>query len=695
VNGTHSGLVKVATTLSNTSGTLSGTGTVGAISAVNEAAVSPGNGSGAANTTGVLHAGNVSITNGGRFVVQINGPIAGAGYDQLDVSGGADVSNGRLEVQAGYTPVVGSHFTIMTNVIAGTFLNLPEGALLSSNGVYFRISYNVGVGHFVVLTVDLPPMVSAIADRTTGPNSIMVPISFTVGDDFVAPSDLLITATSSNHALVHDDPSENTLAIVGTGASRTLFVTPQPNASGQSTITITVSDGVQTTQRSFLLTVTPMLTYFLAEGSTGGFFSTDISIANPTATPALAKMTFYKDDGTIATQDLSLLPTSQVTIPVSFVPGMEASAFSTSVVSVLGTPLVVERTMWWDGLSRYGASTEKASEQTATQWLFAEGSQGFFHTYFLLLNPNATDTIAHVTYLMEDGPIVVRDYEVKAHTRVTVDAGAVPELINRSFGAQIVFDQPGLAERAMYFGMSPLFSGGSAAAGSTAAATDWFLAEGATGTFFDTFVLIANPNDAAADLTITYLPATGIPVTKTKTLAGHQRLTINIAIEDDTLASAAVSTRVQSTKPIVVERSQYWPHGGWYESHSSAGETTPAPKWGIADGRVGGPNEAQTFILIANPGPTAADITATFLRTDGTTLVKHFTVDPTSRFNISVTGDAGSSNVPELTNESFGTIIESTQLVIVEHSLYANSLNPGANGVIWAAGSNATATRLP
>jgi hypothetical protein len=46
--------------------------------------------------------------------------------------------------------------------------------------------------------------------------------------------------------------------------------------------------------------------------------------------------------------------------------------------------------------------------------------------------------------------------------------------------------------------------------------------------------------------------------------------------------------------------------------------------------------------------------------------------------------------VPELTNEAFGTIIESTQPVIVEHSLYAN-----ANAVIWAAGTNATATRLP
>ncbi len=103
---------------------------------------------------------------------------------------------------------------------------------------------------------------------------------------------------------------------------------------------------------------------------------------------------------------------------------------------------------------------------------------------------------------------------------------------------------------------------------------------------------------------------------------------------------------------------------------------------------MGGTNNAQTYILIANPGPQTANVTATFLRTDGTTLVKTFTVAPTSRFNISVTGS--NSSVPELTDESFGTVIDSTQPVIVERSFYTN-----ANSLTWAAGTNATATRLP
>jgi hypothetical protein len=343
--------------------------------------------------------------------------------------------------------------------------------------------------------------------------------------------------------------------------------------------------------------------------------------------------------------------------------------------------------MWWDNTG-YGSHTEKASDGPALTWAFAEGSQGYFHTYFLLLNPNATANVAHVTYVLEGSAPVTRDYVVPATSRRTIDCSTEAALINQSFGALITFDAPGMAERAMYFGESPLFSGGHASAGVNTPATSWFLAEGATGAFFDTFVLLANPQDATANITLKYLPASGLPVTKTLTLAGHQRQTINISTEDASLASAAVSTQVNSDIPILVERSQYWPHGGWYEAHNSAGETSPALKWGLAEGRVGGTKNAQTYILVANPNSVSADITATFLRVDGTTVVKHFTVPATSRFNISVV--PGGGDVPELADESFGTVIEATQPVMVERSLYTD-----AGGVTWAAGTNATATRLP
>ena len=64
-------------------------------------------------------------------------------------------------------------------------------------------------------------------------------------------------------------------------------------------------------------------------------------------------------------------------------------------------------------------------------------------------------------------------------------------------------------------------------------------------------------------------------------------------------------------------------------------------------------------------------------------------VAPASRFNVAIVTGAGSM-APELADESFGARIESTQPIVVERSVYSN-----ANGVTWAAGTNATATRLP
>ena len=58
---------------------------------------------------------------------------------------------------------------------------------------------------------------------------------------------------------------------------------------------------------------------------------------------------------------------------------------------------------------------------------------------------------------------------------------------------------------------------------------------------------------------------------------------------------------------------------------------------------------------------------------------------PASRFNVTVKG-----LVPELMDEGFGATIISDLAIFVERSMYAD-----AGGVVWAAGTVATATRLP
>jgi YVTN family beta-propeller protein/autotransporter-associated beta strand protein len=670
VNAAHAGAVQLQ------GGTLGGNGSIFTINATG-GTIAPG-----VNGPGFLHATTATLTPATTLAIQLNGPVAGAGYDQLDAAA-ATLGGATLNLQLNYAPALGETFTIVQNA-TGTFAGLPEGSQIAINNFTLRITYQGGSGSDVNLVVVVPPTITGLTDQTILAGNTLGPLTFTVGDDQTPPGDLVVTASSSNQNLLPNA----VILLGGSGAARTLTATPILGASGTTVITVTVTDSAgHTAQQAFTLTVQPRPVYYLSEGSTGGFFATDLLLANPNTTAAPVEIRFFKDDGSALLHNVTLAATSRVTLRVNDIAGLETAAFSTAVVSNGNVPLIVERTMWWDAAG-YGAHTEKASSAAASQWYFAEGSQGFFHTYFLLLNPHPVPTMAHVTYLLEGEPAVQRDYPMVATSRLTIDPGSDAALVNRSFGAVVTFDLPGMAERAMYFGDTPFFNGGHAAAGVTAPATSWFLAEGATGSFFDTFVLIANPNSDPAVLTVTYLPEGAVPVVKTHTLQGNQRLTINIATEDAALANAAVSTRVESDRPVVVERAQYWPHGAWHEAHSSAGETAAGTAWGLAEGRVGGGNNAQTYILVANPGTSAAELTATFLRENGTTVVKSFTVQPTSRFTIAVNGAA--SDVPELANESFGTAITSTQPVIIERAFYTD-----AGGVLWAAGTNATATRLP
>jgi len=295
-----------------------------------------------------------------------------------------------------------------------------------------------------------------------------------------------------------------------------------------------------------------------------------------------------------------------------------------------------------------------------------------------------------VRFLLESGTAVTKTLTMDPRSRVTIDAGTIPELVHQSFGMEVTFAQPGVAERAMYFGTSPLWTGGHGSAGATAAATDWFLAEGATGEFFETFVLVANPSSNPADVTFTFLTDGGASITRTKRVPANGRLTVNIELEDPALANAAVATRVTSTQPVVVERSQYWPFtpDQWYEAHNSFGQTAIGRHWGLSEGRVGGPEGYQTYILLANPNPQqSAFVQLSFLMENGEPVLKAFHVPPSSRFNVDV---STTMQVPEIVEGAFGVEIVSNIPIMVERSMYAN-----ANGQLWSVGTNATGTRLP
>jgi hypothetical protein len=119
-----------------------------------------------------------------------------------------------------------------------------------------------------------PPTIDDIADITIGINGSTGPVAFTVGDAETPAASLVLTGSSSNQGVV---PDAN-IVFGGSGASRTVTVTPAADVAGSATITVTVTDGdAQTANDTFLVTViVPALLIDLTFGSEGDTGTTDM-----------------------------------------------------------------------------------------------------------------------------------------------------------------------------------------------------------------------------------------------------------------------------------------------------------------------------------------------------------------------------------------------------------------------------------
>ncbi|MDB6026493.1 MAG: hypothetical protein JWM68_2716 [Verrucomicrobiales bacterium] len=100
-------------------------------------------------------------------------------------------------------------------------------------------------------TFNSAPTLSTINDQTINEDVSTGSIGITVNDAETAPGSLNLTASSSNTNVV----TNSRLVLGGTGANRTLSITPNTNQFGTSTITVSVSDGVLANSTAFLLTV--------------------------------------------------------------------------------------------------------------------------------------------------------------------------------------------------------------------------------------------------------------------------------------------------------------------------------------------------------------------------------------------------------------------------------------------------------
>lgn len=438
-------------------------------------------------------------------------------------------------------------------------------------------------------------------------------------------------------------------------------------------------------------------TRYFAEGATGSFFSTELDLLNPGTTAASVLLRYQKEDGSRVSEYRQVPARTRFTERVQNTIGMGAAAFSTIVES--DKAVVASRTMTWTSRG-YGSHAESGIASPGTTWYLAEGAtHSGFSLFYLLQNPTTSPAQGTIEYLRPaPAQPILKSFTVPPLTRLTVwvnqaDAGLAATDV--SAVVKVTNSVPIVVERAMYLDRpGTMFNAGHESAGVTAPSTQWFLAEGSTGQYFDMFLLMANPTTTPAQVQVTYLLPNGGTQLRSHTVPARSRFNVWVDQEGPALADTPVSASVTSTNgvPIIVERSMWWPGTAatWAEAHNSPGTTTTGVELAVAQGEVGGASGYETYLLLANTGSAAGSARVTLMLENGTTIPQTFTLPARSRVNVAVSA-ATFSGLPA--SARFGALVESLGAtpapLVVECAMYSN-----ADGVRWAAGTNSLATKL-
>jgi hypothetical protein len=587
-------------------------------------------------------------------------PIGGGVVLFLVTMGGGVGGGGAIVGQTARSAIVGP------DGIASVTYVLPAG---TSIGNYSIIAVYTGDARHepaattagVLQVTPIPTTLTLTASPTTvvRGGTVHVTASAVPAEGPVAAGTIAISA-SADGCTINGPSGECDLVVSQLGAVTiaATFTPATPLYLGSTAQTI-----VQTTGPN----PTPVREYTLAEGVTNSFFATFILIANPNASEAPITLTYAGETGLTGAETRTLAPFSRVTIPTSTAADQVGSAFTTRVTSEAGLALVVERATYFDATLRAGDLSTATEGGGSTTWHFAEGANGFFHTYLTLGNPSASEPAAvTVRYSPEIGAAFEREYTVSPHSRTTIDTASESALATASFAMSVTSTRPIAADRVQYFGIP--FTGAHADSGASALSAEWYFAEGATGSAFDTYLLLGNPSSEPAEVTVSFHTDSGETIARPYFVPAGGRRTIGVEGEDTRLANVTFWTEVHADRPIVAERAMYIVHdGAWSDATATTGAIAPGLRWGFAEGAVGMTLGYMPYILIANPSAQPADITVQYLRTAGDPVSRSYTLAAGGRLTLDVRYEE-----PSLLDTQFAMVVSSTNNtpILAERSQY-------------------------
>lgn len=201
---------------------------------------------------------------------------------------------------------------------------------------------------------------------------------------------------------------------------------------------------------------------------------------------------------------------------------------------------------------------------------------------------------------------------------------------------------------------------------SPGAGSNWYFAEGSTGSPFDTWLLLQNPGANPANVRLTFMLERGGTLIRDITVPPTSRTSI---FANQIVPKAAFSTRIEADQPIFAERAVY----AGFDGHGVTGIASPSPLWYFAEGATTPP--FHTWILLQNPNPAPASVRVIFLREDGSTVIHPVAVAPNGRLSI-----FANQVIPD---SAFSTRVESDQPIVAERAMYRfpGNATTGVTGV--------------
>ena len=263
--------------------------------------------------------------------------------------------------------------------------------------------------------------------------------------------------------------------------------------------------------------------------------------------------------------------------------------------------------------------------------------------------------------MFNSAPSITQNLTLAGGSRTTVNVNGVVGAGREVSVAINTFGDASIsAERPMYF--NACFSGWVCSSGSDVGRalspqSTWTFAEGYTGTGYQEYLTVINPNSAAAHLTVTFAFPDGTTQTQTLEAAAGTRSTVNV--NQVVGPNHEVSTIVSSDLPIVAERVMYYracPGPGLCASGGDVdGGSNPALDLSFAEGttRPG----FQEYLTLYNASGQTAIVAATYMfgPGQGAPLARTYGIAARSRYTINVNATAGAgkdvsvqlvSNVP-------------------------------------------------